>query len=233
MHYDLHIHSCLSPCADDSMTPHNICNMAKIKGLDLIAVTDHNSMRQQKRVLEAAKQCGIRILYGVEMQSLEEVHCLAYFNSLKQVDGFQQWIDKHLPAVANDPDWFGHQIICDEDDEPEAYEQRLLLVSLDCDLSACVTAVHRLGGVVVAAHVMGRENSVMTQLGFLPQDLAFDGLEIRNEEERTEMIRLHPWLKDRDCLWLINSDAHQLIDISEAQYSLSGSAAERLGVQDA
>ena len=45
MHYDLHIHSCLSPCADDSMTPHNICNMAKIKGLDLIAVTDHNSMR--------------------------------------------------------------------------------------------------------------------------------------------------------------------------------------------
>ncbi len=233
MYYDLHIHSCLSPCADDSMTPHNICNMAIIKGLDLIAVTDHNSLRQQKRIQEAAQQCGIRILYGVELQSIEEVHCLGYFKSLVQADAFQKWIDEHLPVTPNDPNWFGREILCDENDDVEQYEDRLLLVSLDADLNACVDAVHHFGGTAVLAHVLGRENSVMTQLGFLPEDLAFDGLETRNEEEKAEMILLHPWLKNRDCLWLMNSDAHRLIDISEAEHILPETYAERLGIHDA
>lgn len=233
MYYDLHIHSCLSPCADDAMTPHNICNMARIKGLEVIAVTDHNSLRQQRRMKEAGRQCGIRLLYGVELQSREEVHCLAYFQHLSQVDAFQHWIDAHLPSVANDPEWFGHQILCGDNDEPEAYEKRLLLVSLDVDLAGCVEAVHAMEGIAVAAHVLGRQNSVMTQLGFLPMDPVFDGIEVKSIQEQEEMIRIHPWLKQRNCLWLINSDAHQLTDISEAEHSLSWQDAERLGIKDA
>ena len=92
MYYDLHMHSCLSPCASDDMTPNNIVNMALIKELDLIAVTDHNSTKQLPAIDKVARELGLTLLYGVELETIEEVHVLGLFNTLEKSQSFQEWI---------------------------------------------------------------------------------------------------------------------------------------------
>ena len=174
MYYDLHMHSCLSPCAENEMTPNNICNMALIKGLDLIAVTDHNSVKQLPAFAQAAKTIGIRALYGCEIQTIEEVHVLGLFAVLEQAMKLQEWIDLHMPDIPNQTDYFGDQWICNAQDEMLEQEPRLLLVSLDVSLEETVVKIHELGGRVILAHVLDRENSVTNQLGFIPMDLTYD-----------------------------------------------------------
>ena len=65
--YDLHIHSCLSPCGDDDMTPANIVGMAALKNLDVIAVTDHNACRNCPAVLTLAGRQNIIAIAGMEL----------------------------------------------------------------------------------------------------------------------------------------------------------------------
>lgn len=142
MFYDLHMHSCLSPCAEDEMTPNNICNMALIKGLEIIAVTDHNSTRQLPAVHEAAVNCGIRLLYGTEIQTSEEVHVLGLFRKLEDSQTFQTWIDERMPGIKNDPAFFGNQLLMNGQDEVIGIEDNLLLVSLDATLEETVDAIH-------------------------------------------------------------------------------------------
>lgn len=228
MYYDLHIHSCLSPCAEEEMTPNNICNMALLKGLDLIAVSDHNSCRHQPGMKDAAQQTGIRLLYGAELQSMEEVHILALFRNLEDSQKLQAWIDTVMPSVPNDPDYFGSEEIRNGMDELIGIEERLLLVSLNAALEECIDAIHACSGIAVPAHVMGRENSIMNQLGFIPEDLDYDALEIRNEKEKEEVLSLHPWMKEEDTIWLIDSDAHRLVDISEREHQMSEETLESL-----
>ena len=228
MYYDLHIHSCLSPCAEAEMTPNNICNMAMLKGLDLIAVSDHNSCRQQPGMKAASEKTGIRLLYGAELQSMEEVHLLALFRSLEDCRNLQTWIDEVMPQIPNDPDYFGSQEILNGMDEQIGIEKRLLLVSLNAALEECIDAIHACSGIAVPAHVMGRENSIMNQLGFIPEELDYDALELRNEKEKEEVLNLHPWMREKDTIWLIDSDAHRLIDISEREHQMSEETLERL-----
>ncbi len=216
MFYDLHMHSCLSPCAEDEMTPNNICNMALIKGLEVIAVTDHNSYRQLPAVREAAERAGIRLIYGAELETSEEVHMLSYFPSLEHTVRFQEWIDAHMPVVKNREDFFGHQWLMDGEDGYRESEERLLLVSLNATLEECVDAVHEYGGKCVLAHVLDRKNSVTQQLGFIPIGLAYDGLEIKSPEQKQRVLDTHPWIREDSTLWLCDSDAHRLVDISEA-----------------
>jgi hypothetical protein len=231
MFYDLHIHSCLSPCADDAMTPHNICRMALIKGLQLIAVSDHNTTRQQIRMAQAARDTGIGYLYGIEMESREEVHVLGYFHREADLAGLQRWLDAEMPVVPNRPDFFGNQILVNEKDEPEGTEERLLLVSLKASLEACVEEIHACHGTAVLAHVMDQKNGIINQLGFIPENLGFDGLEI-SEGQQEVVLRMHPWLRQREVFWLTDSDAHQLVDIAEAEHELSAAARKGLGLLD-
>lgn len=227
-YYDLHIHSCLSPCADNEMTPCNIVGMAKVKGLDLIAVTDHNSTLTLPAVKQAAGEQGIELIYGCEVQTREEVHILAYFQTEKARKQFQKFLDATIPSIPNRPDFFGEQLIMDGNDQVIGTESRLLLVSLDADLDSCVQAIHKAGGIAVPAHIIGKSNGLIEQLGFIPETLAFDALEIRSESDRELVLSLHPWLVGRDVLWLINSDAHQLIDISEPEHLLDEARFNRL-----
>ena len=228
MFYDLHMHSCLSPCAEDEMTPNNIVNMAFIKGLDLIAVTDHNSTKQLPAVAKAAEAIGMKMLYGTELQTIEEVHVLGLFNTLEKSQAFQEWIDSKMPDVPNDEDFCGHQWIMNELDEKIADEPRLLLVSLNATLEECTDAVHAYGGRVILAHVLDRQNSVTNQLGFIPMDLPYDGLEVKNEEQRLRVIQTNPWVTEDSTDWFIDSDAHRLIDMSEADHFMRDSVFQRL-----
>ena len=217
MFYDFHIHSCLSPCAENEMTPNNICNMALIKGLDMIAVTDHNSTRQLRSVSEVAKEAGLSMLYGAELESSEEVHVLALFPTLEQAESLQPWIDSHMPGIPNRPDYFGDQLLMDTEDEVTGTEDRLLIVSLSADLAECVAAIHGHGGRAVLAHVLDRANSVTQQLGFIPMDLDYDGLEIKSLEQQQRVLKSHPWISAESTHWFIDSDAHRLVDMSEPE----------------
>ena len=217
MFYDFHMHSCLSPCAENEMTPNNICNMALIKGLDIIAVTDHNSTRQLRSVSKAAAETGIKMLYGAELESSEEVHVLALFPDLEKAEALQPWIDEHMPGIPNRPDFFGNELLLDEEDEPVGIEERLLLVSLSASLEECVEAIHSHGGRAILAHVLDRANSVTQQLGFIPMDLPYDGLEIKSPDQMQRIIKTHPWIKPESTHWFIDSDAHRLVDISEPE----------------
>ena len=228
MFYDLHVHSCLSPCAENEMTPNNICNMALIKGLDLVAVTDHNSVRQIPAFAAAAKACGIKALYGCELQTAEEVHVLGLFASPEAAGSLQPWIDGKMPDVPNRKDFFGDQLICDEKDNVICEEPRLLLVSLAASLEETVARIHEAGGRAVLAHVLDRENSVTNQLGFIPPGLPYDGLEIKAPEEKQRVLDAHPWIKEDSTFWFIDSDAHRLVDISERTSSMTEEDLRRL-----
>lgn len=218
VYYDLHLHSCLSPCGDELMTPNNMINMAKICGLDLISVTDHNTMRQQKACCRCARRQGIDYLCGVEMESREEVHLLAYFPPA-MIDPVQQWLQSHYSGQPNSIAYFGHQRVMNEWDEIVDEEPQRLLDCLNASLKECVEAVHHFHGKAVLAHVLNRRNGVIEQLGFIPPDLAVDGIEVSHPSQLEQVRNNSPWAADLP--WLCSSDAHQLTDIQERVAAIS------------
>ena len=228
MYYDLHIHSALSPCAENEMTPNNICNMAIIKGLELIAVTDHNSVKQLPAFSVCAERLGIKALYGAELQTAEEVHILGLFKNVDDALKLQPWIDEHMPSIPNKTDFFGDEWICNEEDEFIEQEERLLLVSLTATLEETIDKIHALGGRAILAHVLDRENSVTNQLGFIPDGLKYDGLEIKSLEEIPRVLKNNPWIKEEETNWFIDSDAHRLIDMAEPEHYMTSSTFNRL-----
>lgn len=219
MFYDLHIHSGLSPCANDDMSPNNIAGMAMLKGLQLIAVTDHNSLKQQRVMAAAAKQYGLSYVYGVEVQTLEEVHVLAYFKQINDAEQFQDWLAQRLLPIKNDVQYFGHQYLFDLEDQVIGNEEVLLLQSVMADIDETMMAIHEHHGLAVLAHVLDRSNSITTQLGFIPETLQFDGIEIKHPTDYQRVMAMHPWISSQ-VFWLCDSDAHQLVDISEAEHAV-------------
>lgn len=230
MYYDLHIHSALSPCADDSMTIHNIFNMAYIKGLDLIAICDHNSLKQQHHLSQLIENEILKghldFVHGVELQSQEEIHLLAYFSKGTDLVLIQNWLDAHLVKKENDTNYYGHQYILDEQDQIVGEEKYSLLQSLDLDIYEIIEAVHAWQGVVVLAHVLAKRYGIVEVYNGIPQDLDYDGLEVSCPQEYRALKKRVPDLKD--CLILMNSDAHRLEDISEPVYQIEREVWEQL-----
>ncbi len=206
---DLHMHSCLSPCADDDMTPANICGMAYIKGLQAIAVTDHNSARNLPYVKEAADHYGLMLLPGMEITTREEVHLLGYFRDVETAVEAGEFFSSHLPRLKNRPDYFGNQFVMNTDDEVVAVEDRLLMGATDLSLAECAAYIRSRGGAAVPAHVNRGNNGLLVNLGFFPPDVDFPVIEywkdLPLDEKRTEGKRK---------IW--NSDAHHLGNILEA-----------------
>ena len=217
MFYDLHIHSALSPCSDDLMTINNIFNMAYIKGLQLIAITDHNSLKQQyylEKIIEHNILKGkIDYVHGVELQSSEEIHLLAYFKKGSNLNVIQEWIDKHLIKVKNQSDYYGNQYIFNEFDEVIGIEDNLLISSLDLNVYQIVKKVHEFNGVVILAHVMAKRYGIYEVYHGIPDDLNYDGIEVESIKQLNELKQLCKHLKD-DYVFF-NSDAHNLESISE------------------
>lgn len=213
MFVDLHIHSCLSPCADDDMTPANICGMAYIKGLEAIAVTDHNSAENLPYVEEAAKQFRLLLLPGIEITTKEEVHLLAYFDSVETALSFGRMLRQHLPHVRNNPAYFGNQIIMDENDRIVGNEDSLLIGAVDLSLNECTNLIRKVNGVAVPAHINRGANGLLVNMGMLPDDPAFGTLEIAKALPVDSKVT-------EGKLILYSSDAHKLGNISEAVFNL-------------
>lgn len=220
---DLHIHSCLSPCGDNEMTPWNICAMAKIKGLQAIAVTDHNSAGNLPAVYKAANVHGLVLLPGMEITTREEVHLLAYFPSMKQALAMGDFLYGHLPAIQNDPRLFGEQYFMNERDDVTGEESRLLISATDLSLVKAAQEIKRFGGMAVPAHINRGANGLLMNLGFLPGDVMFPALEVAPQLPISKDILLGKNV-------LHASDAHRLEDISEAEYCLEVSDLSPIGI---
>ena len=203
---DLHIHTVLSPCGDLEMSPTNIIRAAKSKQLDLIGITDHNTTRQCAVIRELGLKEGIYVLCGAEVTTKEEAHCLAFFDTTESLEAFQVYLDAHLPKVKNNPDLFGYQVAVDADDNIFFEEDRSLLSAIDQSIEKIEETIHSLNGIFIPAHINKSKNSVISQLGFIPDDLKFDALELSKHISREEFISKNKYLKDN--VFIKNSDAH-------------------------
>lgn len=203
---DLHIHSVLSPCASLDMSPKNIVHAALERGLDIIAVTDHNSTLQCKNVLEAAKNTVLTVFLGVEINSKEEIHALAYFETLESLESFQKYIDEHLPFVKNNPDKFGYQVVVDTEEKILYEEEKLLIVGMSQSIEQIERKVHELGGIFIPAHIDKSKFSLISQLGFIPSSLVIDGIEITSRISIEKARDRYQIPENQFCIY--NSDAH-------------------------
>ncbi|HOQ00491.1 MAG TPA: PHP domain-containing protein [Acetivibrio clariflavus] len=213
--YDLHIHSALSPCAENDMTPNNIVNMAYIKGLDIIAVTDHNSALNCEAVLKCAKNRGIVAIPGMELETREEVHLVCLFPGLEEVMKMHEIVTDALPKIENREDIFGQQLIMDEDDNViESYKQ-MLLTAADLSIDEAFEIVNNLSGIVVPAHVDRDSYSIISNLGMVPDYLDIIYLEVSRDCVLKEFLVNNPYLSDYS--FLKSSDAHSLGQIMERE----------------
>ena len=215
---DLHIHTCLSPCGDLEMSPRNIIQTAKEKGLDIIAITDHNSTRNVKTCMELGKKNNLFVIGGCEINTQEEVHCLAFFADLQVLDEFQQYLDEHLPDIKNDASLFGHQVAVDEFDNIIYEEEKLLIAALDVDLETVAEKVLSMGGVFIPAHIDKSKNSIFSQLGFMPFGLKYSALEVSWRTSVEKFIEKYPKLGKEN--FIQSSDAHYLEDIGKVYTEL-------------
>jgi PHP family Zn ribbon phosphoesterase len=175
---ELHVHTVLSPCGDIEMIPPLIVEEAMNRGINMIAITDHNASANIRAVQRAAEGFDLVVLPGIELQTREEVHALCLFDTLEQVESFQTRVDAALPAVKNNVDFFGEQFVVDETGDYIRREERLLLTSTSLTLKDAWQQVNDLGGMLIPAHIDRKAFGLIPVLGFVPTDVPFDALEI-------------------------------------------------------
>ena len=211
--YDLHIHSCLSPCGDNEMTPNNIVNMARLSGLTAIALTDHNTCGNCPATAAVAEAAGLTFLAGMELCTAEEAHVVCLFPTVQAALAFEQRVAPTLPPVNNRPDIFGEQILCDADDRPIGTHDILLTTASGISVDEVVALVRSFGGTAVPAHIDRPSYSVTAVLGDLPA-VGFAAVEITEKGDLPALKAQYAEVGNKPLL--LNSDAHYLEDIREA-----------------
>lgn len=208
---DLHIHTCLSPCATLDMTPQKIVKEAKKKKLDIIAITDHNSAENIAAVMAVAEDVGLAVIPGMEITTEEEVHIVGLFEDVEAALSMQYQVYDRLQPGKNDEDLFGMQVVANAFDEVEGMNTRLLIGATRMNLGRVVKAIHERNGVAIAAHIDREAFSLMGQLGFIPDGMNLDALEI-SRRMTLEQGRLV--FRDLKRIpFLTSSDAHDLEEI--------------------
>lgn len=216
--YDLHIHSCLSPCGDDDMTPANIAGMAALKGLEAVALTDHNTCRNCPAFMAAAAEYGVIGIPGMEINTSEEVHAVCLFPALKEALDFDAYVYGKLIKFPNNEAIFGKQQIYDAQDRVCGTEPYLLINATDISFDGLWELVRSYGGVMFPAHVDKAANSLIANLGFIPPDSLFKTAEVKDLKKLHQLRRDNPYLGQ--CRIISNSDAHYLEHINEPELTL-------------
>jgi hypothetical protein len=229
--YDLHIHSCLSPCGDDDSTPANIVGMAALKGLDVIAVTDHNSCGNCRAAARVAEEYGIVLIPGMELTTAEEVHVLALFPDVDSAESYSEHIHKILLPVKNDEKAFGKQQFVDENDIITGTEPLLLINATELSFDAAYGDIAQYGGIMIPAHIDKSSTSVLSNMGFIPPDSEFLCAEIRHIGFTERLKTAHTYLQK--CNIIYDSDAHYLADISEPENFIEADEKTVKGVLEA
>lgn len=213
-YYDLHIHSCLSPCADNDMTPANIAGMATIAGIQIMALTDHNTVKNCPAFFKAAKRQGIIPIAGMELTTSEDIHVVCLFERLEEALRFGEEIEKHRMLIKNRTDIFGEQLIMDDEDNVIGTDEFLLSNATNISYDDVPEIVSQFNGICYPAHIDRQTNGVIYTLGTLPQKPDFCCVEFHDKEKIEEIVKKHPTVDGK--LPIISSDAHFLWDIRDA-----------------
>ncbi len=213
-YYDLHTHSCLSPCADNDNTPYNLVGMAAISGIDILALTDHNTCKNCPAFFKAAKKYGVTAVAGMELTTAEEIHVVCLFEELQNALLFDKEIDSRRLKIKNREDIFGEQLIMGEDDTVIGTEEFLLSVATTVSLDEVPSLVEKYGGVCYPAHIDRQANSIITVLGTIPETPQFNCFEIY-DTDKIKSFREKYKLTDKKII--ISSDAHYLEGIKDKE----------------
>lgn len=203
---DLHIHTCLSPCAELEMSPRQIVSAARRRGLDVIGICDHNAAENVPAVAKNALREGITVIGGMEVTSKEEVHILALFGDEEHLFSLQEIIYENLYGT-NDEKLYGEQVIVNEAEEVIGFSDKLLIGATDITIERLVDLIHERDGLAIAAHVDREGFGIIGQLGFIPEGLPLDALELADPTTRDHIPLRNP------LPFITSSDAHTLEDV--------------------
>lgn len=206
---DMHIHTCLSPCAEVSISPKRIVEKAYQAGLTLIFITDHNSAENAEAAMKtASKYDNIRVYPGMEVTSREEVHTLALFEDISSASAMQNELYGYLPDAFSEKE-YNEQVVANEFDEVEGFCKKSLFSAANLSINEIVNLIHKYKGLAVAAHIDRESFSVLSQLGFIPENLQYDALEVSpNTTIEQAKIRYkeysdsYNFIKGSDSHWL-------------------------------
>ena len=226
--YDLHLHSCLSPCGDNDMTVNNLLNMALLKELDMVALTDHNSCKNCPALMAAAKDAPITVLPGMELTTAEEIHMVCLFSSLDGAMGFDAYAWERLPDIQNDTRIFGDQLILNNEDKVIGQEGKLLVNATSIEIGEVSGLMQRFGGLCYPAHIDRSSYSILSNLGFIPPEYGFHTVEVANP---SGFFADRHNLSIKECYTVItSSDAHYLEQISEREHCIHLDTADFSGL---
>lgn len=213
-YYDFHLHSCLSPCADDDNTPSNIAGMGVVSGLNIMALTDHNTCKNCPAFFEAAKRNGIIPIAGMELTTSEDIHIIFLFEELENAMEFSREIEKRRILFKNRVDVYGEQIIMDGEDNKIGVEENLLTPATTVSVDECPALAEKFGGICYPAHIDRQANGIIATLGTFPDIKGFNCVEF-HDKDKIEEYREKYDLGNR--LALVCSDAHFLWDIRDKE----------------
>lgn len=216
---DFHIHTLLSPCAEIEMTPHHIVMRAAEFGIGAVAITDHNASANALAAVKAGERYGVKVFPGMEVECLEEAHIVVLFDTLKQLNAWQQLVDGKMNGLLNNAEKFGGQFVVDDDDNFIREEERLLLAPLKMTAAEVVREAERLGGMSIAAHIDRPSYSIVGQLGFIEPDFGFAAAEISaagwRASKQSKLQRVAGYLP-----FVTDSDAHNIMDFVQGPKNL-------------
>ena len=216
--YDLHVHSCLSPCGDDDMTPANIAGMASLNGLNIVALTDHNTSKNCPAFFANAKRYGIVPVAGMELTSAEDIHVICLFPTLEAAMDFDAFVDERRVKIPNRKEIFGNQLVMNESDEVVSEESDLLINATTIDLESAFCEVTLRGGACYPAHVDRESGGMIAVLGDLPDTPRYAAFELNDKASYGEYAERYEKL--RGMRYIVSSDAHYLWNISGAENAI-------------
>lgn len=227
-YYDLHLHSCLSPCGDMDMTPNNLVNMAKLLGLDVIALTDHNTSLNCEAAMKVGEAVGILVIPGMELTTAEDIHAVCLFPTLEKALAFSEYVDNNRIKIKNKTQIYGRQVIMNEDDEEVGEIEHLLLPASFITITEAYEKAKEFGGICYPAHIDRDSLSILSVLGEIDPACGFKTAELADLSKLDTLKEQHPIL---NTLHIVNcSDAHYLENMREAQNTLELPALTREAV---
>ncbi len=216
---DLHIHSCLSPCAEEEMTPGNIAGIAKLNGLAIVALSDHNTCGNCASFFAACEQYDVVPVAGMELTTSEDVHLLCLFRTLSDATAFSEAVDHRRIKIKNRPEIFGRQLLIDENDEPCGEEENLLINATTLPLDEAAQLCREFRGIAIPAHIDREANGLLSTLGGVPEEPDFPTIEVKDAANLVKLAEKYPALQAKRAI--VSSDAHSIREIAEPGYAIN------------
>ena len=227
--YDLHMHSCLSPCGADDMTPNNLVNMAALAGLQVIAVSDHNTTRNVPAAMAVGREAGVLVVPAMELTTKEDIHVLCLLPDPETAEDFRKYVYERLPRRRNRPKAFGNQFVMDENDEIIEEETQILNFGSSIGVYETRKLLEDYHGLAIPAHIDRASYSLIGVMGNVDRDLGFRVYETTIGCDRQALMKQYGFTGG----FLSNSDAHDLIAIQDGERTLDVESMSPRGVIEA